>query len=139
MVSRGAHRYVSGEGREGGALPKGGGGGGEKKKKKKIGKAGGGGGRPKKKKKYIYIYIYIVFVFNFIFIFFWGGAPPPLPPSPPPPLPFSERNSHVLAPGVILLNAERFIDSRNRTQDVWILCTSTRCTLLLFNIEEAIV
>ena len=122
MVSRGAHRYVSGEGWEGGALPKGGGGGRQKKKKKLGRRGGGGGGAAQKKKKIIF------------FFFFWGGPPPP-----PPPLPFSERDSHVLAPGVILLNAERFIDSRNRTQDVWILCTSTRCTLLLFNIEEAIV
>ena len=119
MVSRGAHRYVSGEGWEGGRSPRGGGGGGAQKKKKKLGRRGGGGGGAAQKiknnnnKYYIYI--------------------------PPPPLPFSERDSHVLAPGVILLNAERFIDSRNRTQDVWILCTSTRCTLLLFNIEEAIV
>ena len=125
---------MSGEGWEGGALPKGGGGGGApKKKKKKIGKAGGGGGGPaQKKKKKINILFFLIF---FFFFFFWGGGPP----SPPPPLPFSERDSHVLAPGVILLNAERFIDSRNRIQNVWILCTSTRCTLLLFNIEEAIV
>ena len=127
MVSRGAHRYVSGEGWEGGALPKGGGGGGRQKKKKKLGRRGGGGAAAQKKKKKI------IFCFFILFFFFLGGAPPP------PPLPFSERDSHVLAPGVILLNAERFIDSRNRTQDVWILCTSTRCTLLLFNIEEAIV
>ena len=121
---------MSGEGREGGGAPQGGeGGGGAQKKKKKNWEGGGGGGGQKKKKK--------LFFFNFfIFFFFFGGAPPP---PPPPPLPFSERDSHVLAPGVILLNAERFIDSRNRTQDVWILCTSTRCTLLLFNIEEAIV
>ena len=115
-------------GGRGGALPKGGRGGGGAKKKKKNWEGGGGGGGQKKKKK--------LFFFNFLFFFFFWGGPPP---SPPPPLPFSERDSHVLAPGVILLNAERFIDSRNRTQDVWILCTSTRCTLLLFNIEEAIV
>ena len=119
-------------GGRGGRSPRGGGGGGRKEKKKKNWEGGGGGQKKKKKKKY--------FVFFLIFFFFFfGGGPPPLPPSPPPPLPFSERDSHVLAPGVILLNAERFIDSRNRTQDVWILCTSTRCTLLLFNIEEAIV
>ena len=132
MVSRGAHRYVSGEGWEGGGAPQGGGGGGGAPKKKKLGRRGGGGAAQKKKKIIIIIFCF----FNFFFFFFLGGAPPP---SPPPPLPFSERDSHVLAPGVILLNAERFIDSRNRTQDVWILCTSTRCTLLLFNIEEAIV
>ena len=110
----------------GGALPRGwGGGGGGAKKKKKNGSGGGGGGPAKKKKKLLFC--------SLIFFFFGGGPPPP------PPLPFSERDSHVLAPGVILLNVERFIDSRYRTQDVWMLCTSTRCTLLLFNIEESIV
>ena len=130
MVSRGAHRYVSGEGWEGGRSPRGGGGARQKKKKKNWEGGGGGGGPAQKKKKKL------IFFFLFFFFFFLGGAPPP---PPPPPLPFSERDSHVLAPGVILLNAERFIDSRNRTQNVWILCTSTRCTRLLFNIEEAIV
>ena len=107
----------------GGGAPKGEGGGGGQKKKKNGSGGGGGAGPPKKKKNYYFVFL--------VFFFFWGG--------PPPPLPFSERDSHVLAPGVILLNVERFIDSRYQTQDVWILCTSTRCTLLLFNIEESIV
>ena len=77
MVSRGAHRYVSGEGWEGGALPKGGGGS-AKKKKKKLGRRGGGPAQKKKKINNNNILFFLIF-----FFFFLGGPPPP-PPLPPP-------------------------------------------------------